>query len=150
MPTSRTRRKPVAAKPDLILRPAREGDLRRCARILRTRELAGAEDWYPGGSVLRGCMGKYFLVAEAGGRIVGCSVVEPLRRGVIGWWFAVEEGARGRGVGSALMDRLEQTARRDGKRFFLVYSKAGSRAVRFYRKRGYEVGQNFTELVKGL
>lgn len=146
----RTRPTSVPAKPDLTIRPALERDLRACARILHTKEVAGADDWYPGIRVLRGCMGKYFLVAEAGGRIVGCSVVEPLRRGVIGWWFAVEEGARGRGVGTALMDRLERTAKRDGKRFFLVYSKAGSRAVRFYRKRGYEVGQNFTELVKGL
>jgi GNAT superfamily N-acetyltransferase len=147
---ARTRTKSVAAELDLAVRPAREADLRVCARILHTKEVAGAEDWYPGVAVLRGCIGKYFLVAEAGGRIVGCNVAEPLRRGVIGWWFAVRPGARGRGVGSALMDRIEATARRDGKRFFLVYSKAGSRAVRFYRKRGYEVGQNFTELVKGL
>lgn len=143
-------RRPSPAKPDLIIRPAREADLRRCARILRTKELAGADDWYPGVEVLRRCMGKYFVVAEKGGRIVGCNVVEPLRHGVIGWWFAVTPGARGEGVGSALMDRIEETARRDGKRFFLVHSKAGSRAVRFYRKRGFEAGQNFTELVKGL
>lgn len=149
-PIPRTRTEPGPATSDLTIRPAREGDLRRCALILRTKESAGAEDWYPGVEVLRRCMGKYFVVAEKGGRIVGCNVVEPLRHGVIGRWFAVVPGARGEGVGSALMDRIEETARRDGKRFFLVYSKAGSRAVRFYRKRGFDVGQNFTELVKGL
>lgn len=84
------------------------------------------------------------------GKILGASVVEPLRRGVIGWWFAVAKGARGKGVGSALMDATERTAKRAGKYFFLVYSKAGSRAVGFYRKRGYEAGQNFTELIKHL
>jgi GNAT superfamily N-acetyltransferase len=134
----------------VTIRPARETDLKACARILHTRELAGAGGWYPTPGVLKRCMGRYFLVAEDGGRILGCSVVEPLRYGVIGWWFAVTKGARGRGVGSALLAELERTARRSGKHFFLVYSKVGSKAVEFYRKRGYEGGQNFTELIKQL
>ena len=132
------------------IRPAREKDLKVCAKILHTRELAGASGWYPTPAVLKRCMGKYFLVAEEDGRILGCSVVEPLKHGVIGWWFAVIKAARGRGVGSALLAELERTAKRNGKHFFLVYSRAGSRAVEFYRKRGYEPGQNFTELIKGL
>jgi GNAT superfamily N-acetyltransferase len=134
----------------IAIRPAKQKDLKACAKILHTREVAGADNWYPTAGVLKRCMGKYFLVAEEDGRILGCSVVEPLKRGVIGWWFAVAEGARGKGVGSALMDATERTAKRDGKYFFLVYSKAGSKAVQFYRKRGYEAGQDFTELIKQL
>jgi len=134
----------------VAIRQAKQKDLQACSKILRTRELAGAHDWYPTPRVLKRCLGKYFLVAEEGGRITGCIVVEPLRNGVIGWWFAVAEGARGRGVGSALLDEIERTAKRDGKYFFLIYSKVGSKAVRFYRKRGYESGQDYTELIKSL
>ena len=53
-------------------------------------------------------------------------------------------------MGSALLRELERTARKDGKYFFLIYSKVGTEAVRFYMKRGYEKGQDFTELIKGL
>jgi GNAT superfamily N-acetyltransferase len=94
--------------------------------------------------------GKVLPSCREDGKILGCSVVETLKHGVIGWWFAVTKSARGKGVGSALMDALERTAKRDGKYFFLVYSKVGSKAVQFYRKRGYATGQNFTELIKQL
>ncbi|MGD1002541.1 MAG: GNAT family N-acetyltransferase [Candidatus Brocadiia bacterium] len=150
------RRSPRSPKPGaspaekIVIRQARREDLRECARVLHTRELAGASNWYPTARVLSGCLGKYFLVAEREGGILACSVVEPLKRGVIGWWFAVRKDARGQGVGSALMDELERTAKKDGKYFFLVYSKSGTRAVEFYRKRGYSKGQDFTELIKGL
>ncbi len=144
-------RKPSGLSADrVVIRQARQEDLKECAQILHTRELAGASNWYPTARVLRGCLGKYFLVAESQGEILACSVVEPLKRGVIGWWFAVRKDARGEGVGSALMTELERTAKKDGKYFFLVYSKAGTKAVDFYRKRGYAKGQDFTELIKEL
>ena len=148
--SERARRSITPSAMKVAMRQARQDDLKACAKILHTKEVAGASDWYPTPGVLKRCMGKYFLVAEEDGRILGCSVVEPLKHGVIGWWFAVAKGARGKGVGSALMDALERSAKRDGKYFFLVYSKVGSKAVQFYRKRGYAVGQNFTELIKQL
>jgi len=151
MPLSARSCKSSAALADKVtIRKAREKDLPACARILHTREVAGASNWYPTPRVLKGCLGKYFLVAEEEGRILGCSVVEPLKHGVIGWWFAVRKDARRKGVGSALLRELERTAKKDGKYFFLIYSKVGSQAVRFYRKRGYERGQDFTELIKQL
>jgi len=135
---------------EVVIRQARRKDLKECAGILHTKELAGASNWYPTASVLSGCLGKYFLVAESNGGILACNVVEPLKHGVIGWWFAVRKDARGKGVGSALMNALERTAKEDGKYFFLVYSKAGTKAADFYRKRGYAKGQDFTELIKEL
>ena len=143
--------KPSALPADrMVIRQAKQKDLKECARVLHTGELAGASNWYPTARVLSGCLGKYFLVAENKGRILACSVVEPLKYGVIGWWFAVRKDARGQGVGSALLNELERTAKKDGKHFFLIYSKVGTEAVEFYRKRGYEKGQDFTELIKGL
>ena len=151
MPRSARARKPTAASAGgVTIREARQKDLRQCAMVLHTREVAGASGWYPTSKVLKGCLGKYFLVAEQDGKILGCSVVEPLKRGVIGWWFAVRKDARRKGVGSALLTELERTAKEDGKYFFLVYSKVGTTAVEFYRKRGYERGQYFTELIKQL
>ena len=148
--SARVRKPSALPAHKVVIRQARQEDLKECARVLRTRELAGASNWYPTARVLRGCLGKYFLVAENEGRILACSVVEPLKHGVIGWWFAVRKDARGKGVGSALMNELERTAKEDGKHFFLIYSKVRTKAVEFYRKRGYEKGQDFTELIKGL
>ncbi len=149
-PATRAPKLRRASLDQVVLREATEKDLTVCARILHTREVAGANDWYPSARVLRGCLGKFFLVAEENGRVVGCCVVEPLRYGVIGWWFAVAKAARGRGIGSALLREEERVAKREGKHFFLIYSKAGSKAVQFYRQRGYEAGQDFTELIKQL
>jgi GNAT superfamily N-acetyltransferase len=146
----RARKSTAFSAERIVIREARREDLRQCAIVLRTREVAGASNWYPTPGVLSGCLGKYFLVAEDHGRILGCSVAEPLKRGVIGWWFAVRKDARGRGAGSALLNELERTAKRDRKRFFLIYSKVGTQAVHFYRRRGYERGQDFTELIKQL
>lgn len=151
MPRSTRVRKSIPSSANrIVIREARQKDLRQCATVLHTKEVAGASNWYPTPRVLRGCLGKYFLVAEEDGRVLGCSVVEPLKRGVIGWWFAVRKDARGKGVGSALLNELERTAKEDGKYFFLIYSKVGSKAIHFYRKRGYESGQDFTELIKQL
>jgi GNAT superfamily N-acetyltransferase len=85
------------------------------------------------------------LVAEAGGEIVG----------VLDMWYqqrlgdhrpqayvqdlVVTEGARGRGVGSALLSRAEELARKRGCfRMWLVTAAWRGPAHAFYRKHGWE------------
>lgn len=75
------------------------------------------------------------VVAEAGDRVVGVAALGPADAEVTGC-FVHPDHAR-RGVGSALMARLESTARERGRdRLELSASK---NAVPFYQRLGYEV-----------
>lgn len=96
------------------------------------------------------------LVAEAGGEVVG----------VLDMWYqqrlgdhrpqayvqdlVVTEGARGRGVGSALLSRAEELARKRGCfRMWLVTAAWREPAHAFYRKHGWEAhGTWFVKLLE--
>lgn len=71
------------------------------------------------------------FVAEAGGRILGFASV---KGGEVTAVF-VRPAAAGRGIGSALLARVEAEARRRGARRLVV--KASLNGLPFYRARGY-------------
>ena len=84
--------------------------------------------------------GARILVAEANGAgVVGYAVV---------WWvleqgelanLAVSDGVRGRGVGSALLDRvLDEAAEAGVESLFLEVRTSNDRAWDLYRSRGFE------------
>ena len=80
-----------------------------------------------------------FLVAEAGGRIIG-SVIGGFdgRRGLV-YHLAVEESQRKQGLGQALMAELEARLREKGcLRCYLLVTKDNESAVRFYEASGWE------------
>ena len=61
--------------------------------------------------------------------------------------FAVDEELRGRGIGSALMDAMEQRARADGsKRLILNVGAKNEAAHRFYDRRGMIVEAGWPKL----
>jgi len=80
-----------------------------------------------------------FLVAEAGGRIIG-SVIGGFdgRRGLV-YHLAVEESQRKQGLGQALMAELETRLRQKGcLRCYLLVTKDNEAAIRFYEASGWE------------
>lgn len=80
-----------------------------------------------------------FLVAEAGGKIIG-SVIGGFdgRRGLV-YHLAVEESQRKQGLGQALMAELEARLRQKGcLRCYLLVTKDNPEAVRFYEASGWE------------
>lgn len=93
------------------------------------------------------------LVAEAGGRLCGVIVVNlvaPLH--VAGRWalvsaLVIDEAARGGGIGAALLDEAERTAREQGcVRMELSSSESRTRAHAFYRRQGFgEVRKRFVK-----
>lgn len=81
-------------------------------------------------------------VAEAGGRVVGFILFRVFDGFPLGGYIralGVDPGYRGMGVGSALLDYAEKTIFRYRRNVFLLVSSFNTRAIEFYRKRGYEV-----------
>lgn len=79
-----------------------------------------------------------FLVAEVERQIVG-SVIGGFdgRRGMV-YHLAVTPDQRGRGIGEALMNELEDRLRAKGCiRYYLMVVNGNEEAVRFYEKRGW-------------
>jgi len=80
-----------------------------------------------------------FLVAEAGGRLIG-SVIGGFdgRRGMI-YHLAVAVEYRQRGIGAALMDEVERRLKAKGclKSYLLVVA-GNEDAIEFYAKRGWQ------------
>lgn len=80
-----------------------------------------------------------FLVAEAGGKIIG-SVIGGYdgRRGLI-YHLAVAAEYRRSGVGQALMDEVEARLRQKGcLKAYLLVVNGNDIAARFYEKRGWQ------------
>ncbi len=80
-----------------------------------------------------------FLVAESGGDIIGAVLGGyDGRRGLM-YHLAVRPGYRGRGVGAALMQALEERLRAKGCiRYYLLVTPDNAEAIRFYERRGWE------------
>jgi ribosomal protein S18 acetylase RimI-like enzyme len=87
--------------------------------------------------------GYFFLSAESEGRILGfaCYGPTPLTRGTFDlYWILVDRSAGRRGIGRALMARVESEVRREKGRLLVVDTSgrddyAGTRA--FYESLGY-------------
>ena len=80
-----------------------------------------------------------FLVAETAGRIVG-TVLGGFdgRRGMM-YHLAVTGGYRNRGIGSMLVDKLEEILLAKGcLRYYLLVTKDNQEAIRFYEGRGWK------------
>ena len=140
-------------KPTLI-RQAAESDLQAISRLqqgwLEERSVYG----FTPESVeqIRAALGPYFMVAEAGGEVVG--FISGSVRSAIGMAAIIPEGAsylgidnlyvspefRGRGLGSDLLTRSLARAKEQGVSYALLYSAAKDihSILRFYEQHGFQ------------
>jgi ribosomal protein S18 acetylase RimI-like enzyme len=93
---------------------------------------------------LVGWQGNTVLVARVDGEIVGAStlVVFPIPTGTRAWIedVVVDEAARGRGVGAALIREAVRLARASGARTVDLTSRPSRRAAnRLYERLGFEL-----------
>jgi ribosomal protein S18 acetylase RimI-like enzyme len=101
------------------------------------------------------------LVAERSGQIVGFLVcARRYERSAEITWLAVDNAARGNGVGTALVERLEEQLRAEGRTLLLVMTLSDSadesgvtdsyvQTRAFYRKLGFEFACEFLDLWPG-
>jgi ribosomal protein S18 acetylase RimI-like enzyme len=101
------------------------------------------------------------LVAERAGRVVGFLIVKRhYARAAEISWLAVEDGQRGQGVGSALVEQLCATLRAEGRQLLLVMTLSDSydesavedsyaRTRAFYRRLGFIEAREFADLWPG-
>jgi len=89
---------------------------------------------------------RQVFVAEKGGRVAGmCSIqtlISTAEGGLVGQVedVIVRDGYRGTGMGNALMDAVDGWARKHGlKRLQLLAERDNTRALKFYRSRGWQI-----------
>ncbi|WP_133910936.1 GNAT family N-acetyltransferase [Streptomyces sp. NBC_00582] len=106
---------------------ALRGDLERLGRYDEHRVRQRLRDgWVPGNT----------LVVEEGGAVVGCVALRPAEDGHWLEHFYLAPRAQGRGIGTALLRELLETADREGWRVRLNVLQ-GSAARRLYERHGF-------------
>ncbi|HJQ11349.1 MAG TPA: GNAT family N-acetyltransferase [Gemmatimonadaceae bacterium] len=85
---------------------------------------------------------RLLIVAMTEGRVVGSAQLELSRRGNSPHRAVVEKvfvarSARGRGVGTALMNAIEEVAVQQGRTLLLLNTRAGELPHRWYQSLGY-------------
>ncbi len=135
-----------ANRAQVRIRPLLPRDISACATIVATEPL-----WQRYGITarhaqqqLRGAVhrGDRVYVAVAQGQVVGFVWFQI--RGTFAHsgyvrWIGIASSARGKGIGSALMDVAERQILPHGPNVFLLVSDFNRRAQRFYRALGYRL-----------
>lgn len=120
--------------------------------------MSSSEPWITLGRTLEGCRRvchnpeSVVSVAVADGRRAGFTILQP--RGVIGSPYlatiAVAPDYRGRGVGTRLIQQVEDTCRRGARHLFLCVSSFNPRAKALYERLGFrQVGELPDYLIDG-
>ncbi len=138
----------AARRPHVPVRPARLSDAAAIARAMRASIRGLARDAYSAARIAAWSSlpalyhawamtagGERYFVAERGGAIVGYAAI----RGDEVTAAFVRPGAARRGVGGALLARIEREARRRGVRRLVV--RAATSAVAFYEATGFRGGR---------
>jgi [ribosomal protein S18]-alanine N-acetyltransferase len=117
--------------------------------------MASSEPWITLGRSLDSCRealrrpGYLLLVARDAGDPLGFILLHP--RGALGSPYvasvAVAEAARGRGVGTRLLDFAEERFRAEARHMFLCVSSFNLRARRLYERRGYQAVADLEDYV---
>lgn len=78
------------------------------------------------------------VVASHGENIIGFAILNfELGGGVHVQWLAVAEKYQGQGIGSQLLELIEEVAREHKCHFIILYTES-EKNIKFYEKRGYQ------------
>jgi ribosomal protein S18 acetylase RimI-like enzyme len=139
---------------EIIIKQAVESDVDSVAAIVkRYRDFQGVKEQYIEeiASFIRARISGsesviLIAISQASGAVIGFVQLYPvfstvsLQRQWLLNDFFVDEGERGAGVGSALMEAVKERFRNAAKGFILVTAKTNAGAKRFYEKHGWMTG----------
>lgn len=125
----------------LAIREARQGDLDAIAAIEYASFSKPYPPWYL--ALLLQMAGRYFLVAEQGGEVLGYAVAVPLKTRVCHLVsIAVAPQARRRGIGTRLLQELERRCIDGGhESMMLEVEYTNLAAQRLYIRSGYRYAE---------
>lgn len=138
---------------NVTIRLAKLSDCTICQRLGRVPELRISNGWYlPLQYYQRVVQGKHhFLVAQINHKIVGFIIGERIVSGVLIQYIVVSKKYRQQGIGKALLQALEKSARHPGVYYIMGYGVVKSRSIQTIMKQlGYHRGQLAYEWSKGL
>lgn len=138
---------------EIIIRKAELKDLEECEKLLDTPELIG-----PYGEVCsmeslkQDLIENPFFIAELSNKIVGCIIGEHLKQeGSMIWFLVVNPDYRGNSIGTLLLNKYEEQAKKDGITWIILYSDLHSnKTAEFYKKNNYKMGNKCVEFMKIL
>jgi GNAT superfamily N-acetyltransferase len=126
------RRYATGVDTSVTLRPFAEGDLEACQHIATAApDFAHVVD----------ANADAMEVALLGDRVVGYAYIQVWPWNGVAWLgdVLVEPDVRGRGIGPALVERMETRARELGARVLMDHPPAGHPAVNFYLTLGFRI-----------
>lgn len=124
----------------LVLRPAGEADLPAVMEIMRTAfDPRYGEAWNAAqcAGMLNG-LGAWLTLAEHDGRPAGFALARETAGEAELLLIAVEPGARGHGIGGALLAAVADACRSRGASRLFLEVRASNSAIALYRARGFE------------
>ena len=126
---------------ELVIREARQGDLDAVAAIEYASFSKPYPPWYL--ALLLQMAGRYFLVAEQGGEVLGYAVAVPLKTSACHLVsIAVAPQARKRGIGTRLLQVLEKRCVDAGyEAIVLEVEYTNLAAQRLYTRNGYRYAE---------
>lgn len=93
-----------------------------------------------------------FLVAEEGKKIIGYSTADILPGKVaLGMLLSVNPEYQNKGIGKALVQKIEQECRKRKIKYLLGYApKSNKKTLTFHKKLGFNFGEDVVEILKKL
>lgn len=140
-------------KTNFSVRPAKLPDCPAVQRLGCVPEIAIAPNYYlPLQYYRRVIRGKHiFLVAEVKEKIVGFCIGEKLVSGILGQYIVVAKPYRKHGIARALLEKMEQAAKKRGAYYMLGYAVTDSPGInKLLKEFGYQSSHLTREWSKGL
>ncbi len=134
-------------------RPVSESDIENHYLLFQTEELRTPDDNFLSKGYLKGFIDVNFFIGGFDDNLMVGAVLGELTKsnGFMIFTIVVYPKYRSQGIGRTLLEIIETNAKKKGANWSLLYaSNYNPKTLDFYQARGYIIGNEMTECVKGL